>query len=91
MDIPVRIRIDISGRVQGVGFRYATLVKARSLNLTGWVRNRSDGSVSLEAQGPEQSVSQLLAWCHTGPERSVVHLVEHRFIVVRDETGFRIV
>jgi acylphosphatase len=90
MDNLVRIRVEIVGRVQAVGFRYSTLIKARSLNLTGWVKNRSDGSVSLEAQGNSGAVSELLAWCHSGPERSVVESADYQYMDTIEESGFRI-
>jgi acylphosphatase len=62
-----RVRAIVAGRVQGVGFRAATVVEARAYGLTGWVRNLDDGSVELEAQGDEARVGALLAWCAKGP------------------------
>ncbi|MDA3850579.1 MAG: acylphosphatase [Spirochaetaceae bacterium] len=57
----------VSGRVQGVGFRYFTQRTARRFGLTGWVRNCFDGSVELEAQGPEESLKQLEDELRRGP------------------------
>jgi acylphosphatase len=62
-----RVRAIVTGRVQGVAFRASTVDEARRLGLTGWVRNRADGSVELEAQGDDARVASLLAWCGRGP------------------------
>jgi len=60
-------RLTISGRVQGVGFRYALAVEARTRNLGGWVRNRRDGSVEAVVVGPEAEVEAVIAWARHGP------------------------
>ena len=62
-----RIRAIVSGRVQGVAYRASTVTEARRLGLVGWVKNRSDGSVELEAEGAEDMVAALVRWCHEGP------------------------
>jgi acylphosphatase len=72
----VRVRMIISGRVQGVWFRDSTRGKARELGVYGWVRNRHDGDVEVLAEGPEEKVSQLIAWCHHGPPHAGVTLVK---------------
>lgn len=56
----VRRRINFRGNVQGVGFRYKAKYLAKSLGLTGWVRNESDGTVTLEIQGRGQMIDKLL-------------------------------
>ena len=56
----VRRRLDFRGRVQGVGFRYKAKYLAKSMGLTGWVRNEMDGTVTLEIQGRPQLVDKLL-------------------------------
>jgi acylphosphatase len=71
-----RLRVVVTGRVQGVGFRYATLDEARRLGLTGWVRNCRDGSVELVAEGPRQRLERLLIWCHDGPSGALVSNAE---------------
>jgi acylphosphatase len=63
----VRKRIVVRGRVQGVGFRYATVSEARRLGLHGWARNAPDGSVEIIAEGAVADVQALIAWCHQGP------------------------
>ena len=50
----------LSGRVQGVGFRWRASKIGEMLGLTGWVRNLEDGSVEMEAEGPEETIDQLL-------------------------------
>ncbi len=66
----------VSGRVQGVGFRYATERMADQLGVVGWVRNRPDGSVEVWAQGTEGRITQLLAFLQRGPTYAVVASVE---------------
>ncbi|MGH8428595.1 MAG: acylphosphatase [Gammaproteobacteria bacterium] len=72
-------RIRISGRVQGVGFRYATAERARNLGLGGYARNLPDGQVEILACGTETAVSELVEWVHRGPPMARVHevAVEH--------------
>jgi acylphosphatase len=62
-----RVRAIITGRVQGVSYRASTATEARRLGVVGWVKNRSDGGVELEAEGEPAKVAALLAWCETGP------------------------
>jgi acylphosphatase len=70
------IRLLISGRVQGVGFRDALQREAERLGLAGWVRNRTSGEVEALAQGPAQAVSALLAWARRGPPAAQVAQVD---------------
>ncbi|WP_174613538.1 acylphosphatase [Virgibacillus ihumii] len=52
--------VTVTGRVQGVGFRYSAQQQAAQHNLTGWVQNKADGSVELKVEGPEQKVDRFL-------------------------------
>jgi acylphosphatase len=63
-----RVSIKIHGQVQGVFFRASVFAKARELLLAGWVRNESDGSVRVVAEGDEEKLKQLVAHCQSGPE-----------------------
>lgn len=63
----VRVRLVVSGRVQGVGFRWFVRETARQHRLAGWVRNRPDGSVELETSGAEGNVRELIEALRRGP------------------------
>lgn len=67
-----RISVRITGRVQGVGFRHFTQVRARRLGVDGWVRNEPDGSVRLEAEGPEEDLEELIDAVREGPRAARV-------------------
>lgn len=60
-------QISINGRVQNVGFRFHTQDEAVKLGITGFVKNMPDGSVFIEAEGPETQLNEFIAWCHKGP------------------------
>ena len=62
----------ISGRVQGVGFRFYMQRKARELGITGWVRNRRDGAVEAMVQGGPDAVEAMTAWARRGPPSAAV-------------------
>jgi acylphosphatase len=73
---PVRARLLISGRVQGVYFRAAARQEAQAQQLTGWVRNRPDGHVEAVVEGEEAAVQRFVAWCHSGPPGAQVTAVQ---------------
>lgn len=74
----VRVRVLVEGRVQGVWFRESTRIEASRLGVFGWVMNRPDGKVEVLAEGAEEKVRNLVAWCHHGPPSARVKSVhEH--------------
>ena len=84
------IQISISGRVQGVGFRYSALHKARELGIRGYVKNMYDGSVFIEAEGDPVSLDHFLIWCHKGPSFARVHQVSTTDGTVKHHTSFSV-
>ena len=70
------IRLRITGRVQGVGFRDALCREAEGLGVTGWVRNLADGGVEALAQGDAEALAALLDWARRGPPAARVERVE---------------
>lgn len=66
----------IIGRVQGVFFRESMCRRAQQLGITGWVRNRRDGSVEAMIQGTPEAVAAMVEWARTGPEQARVEAVE---------------
>lgn len=86
----IRVIVYVIGRVQGVFFRASTKRKAIEFNLTGFVRNESDGSVYYEAQGSKENVQKLIAWTRKGPEFSKVTKVTFNRIDTKDENTFEI-
>lgn len=71
-----RLHAIIHGRVQGVGFRAATVDRAYALDLTGWVRNRADGAVETGAEGERESLERFQEWLHAGPPAARVERVD---------------
>lgn len=69
-------RVVVHGRVQGVGFRYATVDAAREFGVAGWVRNRRDGTVEAWLQGGDDAVARAVAWIRRGPPTARVDRVE---------------
>ncbi len=72
----------IHGRVQGVGYRDATVQAAFTFAIAGWVRNRSDGTVEAHAQGEADALAQFLEWCRRGPPLARVSKVEASDVTV---------
>ncbi len=77
------VKVRVTGRVQGVGFRWWTQQEARRPGLTGWVRNEDDGSVRALLRGPEDAVGRMLERLRHGPPGARVEHVE----VEEDDNG----
>ncbi len=84
------IILQIFGRVQGVGFRYYTQIKADELGIKGYTKNRPDGSVYIEAEGEEKPLEAFVFWCEEGPAWARVSKVEKQEIPLRDFHRFEI-
>lgn len=68
----VRRHVWVSGRVQGVGYRYSCAMQAATLPIGGWVRNLADGRVEAAFEGPESAVAAMIEWCWSGPRAARV-------------------
>ncbi len=79
-----RIQLVVQGRVQGVFFRATAQREARQNALTGWVKNRKDGSVEMVVEGEEDAVKDFLAWANAGPSTARVDKVDIKW---RSYTG----
>ena len=87
----VRLHCIIKGRVQGVCFRQYTVDEAETLGLTGWVRNRSDGTVELVAEGESDKLKRLEEWCRQGPSYAHVTSVQAEYSdATREFGGFQV-
>ena len=80
----------VLGRVQGVGYRYFVLRQAGALGVTGFARNRADGSVEVVAEGDAQALADLEARLREGPAFSEVTAVEREAIVARGDSAFQV-
>jgi len=70
------VQVVVSGRVQGVGFRWSTRRAAERIGVAGWVRNREDGAVEAHIEGSEDRVAAMVAWLEQGPAEANVTRVE---------------
>ncbi|RYZ00089.1 MAG: acylphosphatase [Chitinophagaceae bacterium] len=69
------VKIQVTGKVQGVFYRATARGIADGLQLAGWIRNRADGAVEALVQGPEEQVAAFIEWCHQGPDAAEVEEV----------------
>jgi len=87
----VRAHIFVSGRVQGVFFRVKTRYQATKSNVTGWVRNTSDGKVEAILEGEKEDVEKMIDFCRKGPRGAKVSKTEVQWKeYLREFTDFRI-
>ena len=87
----VRKRIHFFGYVQGVGFRYRARIAADSVGATGWVRNEYDGSVTMEIQGTEAQIDQVILAVDRGTYVHIENMDVKTIPLVDDERNFRTV
>jgi len=80
----VRLQAIVHGRVQGVNFRYYTQLRAQELGVTGYVRNKWDGTVEVVAEGEREAVEKLLEFIKLGPRGALVRRVDRQW---QDPTG----
>ena len=73
-----RVRIFVTGKVQGVFFRQSLKVMAKKNNILGWVQNLRDGRVEAVLEGDEQGTNRLVEWAHAGPANARVEDIEIR-------------
>lgn len=87
---PIRRRVVVDGRVQGVFFRDSCRREAVAAGVGGWVRNLPDGRVEAAFEGPSEAVERLVEWCRVGPPRATVTAVETSTEEPTGEEAFRI-
>lgn len=85
-----RVHVLVTGDVQGVGYRYTMRMVARDAGVTGWVRNRRDGSVEAEVEGSPDQVDEVLAWMAEGPPGSRVESSTVTDVTPTGERGFEV-
>ncbi|MGE3271295.1 MAG: acylphosphatase [Chloroflexota bacterium] len=84
-----RVHVWVSGRVQGVGFRFSTCEMAQMLGLGGWVRNLGDGRVEAAFEGPAAEVARAVHWCSKGPPGAWVSELKSEAEAPTGESSFR--
>jgi acylphosphatase len=86
----IRKRAIVTGGVQGVGFRWGAREAAQRLGVTGWARNRLDGTVEVEVEGSPEQVDGMLDWLRTGPPGAAVSAVDLADLPPLGDDAFRI-
>jgi acylphosphatase len=86
----VRRRVVARGRVQGVWFRESARRRADELGIAGWIRNRADGAVEAELEGPPEDVAVLTDWFRHGPAGARVERLEVEEATTTGEAGFSV-
>ena len=87
-DKQIRVHLNLTGSVQGVGFRYRARHAAQMLGVTGWVTNESDGSVTMELQGTREQIERVLEMTERGMFISIESVRERRIPVLEEEREF---
>lgn len=81
-------RLQVHGRVQGIGYRHWAVATATRLGLAGWVRNRADGTVEAMVEGDTAAVEEMLRACRRGPVGAAVTLIHEDLVELEELTGF---
>lgn len=84
------LSIRVSGKVQGVGYRYFTVDAARKTGITGHVRNETDGTVFIEAEGTQEQLDTFILLCRKGPSRAIVTNITYQNSPTMGFNSFRI-
>jgi acylphosphatase len=84
----IHARVWISGKVQGVGYRYSTVMQAQKSGVTGWVRNLPDGRVEAVFEGDREAVDAMIKWCDRGSPAAVVRDVVVEYEKCEGFAGF---
>lgn len=84
------MHVFVTGDVQGVGYRYTMRMVAHEAGVSGWVRNRRDGSVEAEVEGTDEQVDDVLAWMAEGPPGSRPSTAKVEEIPPTGERGFEV-
>jgi len=71
-----QINLKIYGKVQGVFFRDSSRAEAKELNLSGWAKNKTDGTVEMVAEGEDKNLKKFIEWCKYGPDHAEVEKVD---------------
>jgi acylphosphatase len=82
--------IIVHGKVQGVNFRHYTREQALALGVNGFVENRGDGTVYIEAEGNEEQMNNFVEWCRKGPARAEVKSIDKRDGEIQNYSSFDI-
>ena len=90
MESELRLDLVIEGRVQGVGYRYSTKMKAESLGIRGSVQNLLDGSVFVTAQGEKEAIENFVRWCYKGPPGAIIRNIEKVQGKIEEFSEFRV-
>ncbi len=85
------VNITVTGIVQGVGFRYSALRIANKYGISGFIKNRYDGSVYIEAEADEIQLKYFIDWCKQGPRWSTVEDVKIEFAELKNYKLFKII
>jgi len=86
----IRAHVFISGKVQGVGYRYSTVQQAKQLGVRGWVRNLPDRRVEAVFEGTQDIVKEMITWCRKGPSGSAVQEVKIEYEALENLQGFEV-